>query len=218
MGRGRRPGAPFCDSPNQYRLPFEDVRTSLPQMDDDIWGRKNDVFFVVQPEPDKAARTAAVAAELKRRFELQGKLRPTHIFHISLLNIGAYGDLPPGVIQVIRSSVSAIETMAPFEVAFDRVMSFRGKSSSPLVMRCCRGVGELASLRNALGTVLVDAGATRGRRASFTPHATLLYDSAMVPETALDEPLHWNVRKVALVRSLVGKSRYQPLAGWMLGG
>jgi 2'-5' RNA ligase len=139
VGRRWRTGAPFCDSPNQYRLPLEDLRTSLPQMDDDIWDRKSDVFFVVQPEPDKAARTAEVAAKLKRRFGLQSKLRPTHIFHISLLNIGVYDDLPPGVIQLIRSSVSAIETMAPFEVAFDRVMSFRGKSSSPLVMRCCRG-------------------------------------------------------------------------------
>jgi 2'-5' RNA ligase len=56
-----------------------------------------------------------------------------------------------------------------------------------------------------------------GRRvdARFTPHVTLLYDSRLVAEQAVS-PIHWTAHELVLVHSLLGQTRYVPLARWPL--
>lgn len=215
----RRRSAPFCDSPDQYRLALDTRSAQLPRRACDSGDHKTDVFFAIRAEPDGTAiRTVAVGSMLKRQFDLQGKLRPASLLHVSLYGVGRYGDMPSGFIQATIARASLIENLAPFALSFDRAMSFKNNDKPPVVLCCGEGIHAVMGLRRALGNAFEEDEAVTASRVSFTPHVTLLYDRKMIPETALDEPLHWAVRKVWLVHSLVGRGRYQALADWTLHG
>jgi RNA 2',3'-cyclic 3'-phosphodiesterase len=102
----------------------------------------------------------------------------------------------------------------PFEIVFDRAMSFAGKRA--FVLRT-NGNIALASLHHALGVGMKKAGIGRSVTSRFTPHITLLYGDRMVTERLI-EPVRWTVRDFALVQSLRGRgaSKHIHLARWPL--
>lgn len=108
--------------------------------------------------------------------------------------------------------------MPPFDVNFDRALSFTNKRRTrPFVLRASRGTVALSAFRCALGEAMTKAGLGRWVTRHFTPHMTLLYDRILVEEHEI-ETLNWTVTEFVLVHSFVGQGRHDHLARWPLQG
>lgn len=147
---------------------------------------------------------------------LNGDLLAATRFHISLHHIGDFVGLPRGILAMAGSAASAVcDEIPPFEIAFDRAMSFVGRPGHhPFVLCGSDGVVALSAFRKALGDAMARAG-FKLRNTHYTPHVTLLYSDRLVPEQSI-EPVAWTVREFTLVRSLIGLQRYEPLGRWSL--
>ena len=105
--------------------------------------------------------------------------------------------------------------MPPFNVHFDRIISFANKdNNNPLVLLGGGDQSALQEFYGLLGDALRTAGFKRIQK-SFTPHMTLLYDSRLVPETPVP-PVVWTVRNFVLVHSPYGQSRHKKIASFRL--
>jgi 2'-5' RNA ligase len=117
----------------------------------------------------------------------------------------------------MRSCGCAV-VMPPFELAFDRVVSFENKSGyHPLVLHGSDGVAGLMIFRRELGTAMEKVGLWRCVKPHYLPHVTLLYDERRVTELVV-ETVGWTVKEFALVHSLYGRARYVQLGQWPLRG
>lgn len=170
------------------------------------------LFFAIVPGTLARASIGAVTQDLRNKHALTGKPLAERL-HVSLHGIGEYPSFP-GEVAARAIEAAASVTMAPFEITFDRAMSFSGKAGQlPLVL-----VGEatdgVAALQQALGGVLAKAGLAARRS---TPHLTLLYDVRRVEEQPV-APIGWTVREFVLVHSLLGRGLYKSLGRWPLRG
>ena len=69
----------------------------------------------------------------------------------------------------------------------------------------------------ALARALLKAGLP-GNPASFTPHVTMMYDEAVVPEHGV-APVAWPVTELVLLHSRIGQNLpYAVLGRWPLSG
>jgi 2'-5' RNA ligase len=98
-------------------------------------------------------------------------------------------------------------------VTFDHVTTFlRDAEVHPIVLVGNQGANApLKELHRLLGEELhfpVEA------NANFRPHVTLLYDRPVEDEPI--DPVSWRVKEVVLVRSHVGKTKYDWLGRWEL--
>jgi 2'-5' RNA ligase len=179
------------------------------------------MFFAALPEPGTARRIADYAATLRQVHHLRGRVRPTRLLHVSLAGVGAFARLPEPVVAAAAHAGARVR-MAPFDVRFNRVMSFDGRlrpgQRRAIVLRCDRGEHEFRHLRRAIGVTMRSAHLIHRLHESFVPHITLLYDEESLPEAALPETIGWTVREFALVHSVVGRGRHIHLARWQLDG
>jgi len=112
-----------------------------------------------------------------------------------------------------KAADAAATVMQPFEIVFDRTMSFVGRPGNhPFVLCGSDGVAALTAFHQALGVAMERAG-FKLRKSHYTPHMTLLYGDRCIAEQIV-EPVAWTVREVVLVRSLLGQKEYFPLARW----
>ncbi len=106
--------------------------------------------------------------------------------------------------------------MAPFDVVFDRAVSFnRTDRPPPVVLRPSNDPTALVTFHRRIGDAMRKTGLCRQVTSRFTPHITLLYDHHVVKERSI-EAVRFKVRDFALVHSLLGRSRYIELARWPL--
>jgi 2'-5' RNA ligase len=177
--------------------------------------RTDGLFFAAIPTPQAAAQIEQRARNFHEEFGLKGRPLATDHFHITLYYLGAHAGVPQGIFAKASETAAAIR-MAPFEVTFDRAMSFGGKSASrPLVLSSSKPLVALNAFQLALSTAIRKAGLVQWVQPSFVPHVTLLYDGRRVPAQAV-EPISWTVREFVLVRSRLGLSRHETLARWPL--
>jgi len=176
--------------------------------------RRDVLYFALLPDPVTAASIAKLRQELRAKYGLTGQVRSSELLHLSLNGVGKFDAVPPQIISAAVKAGAAVRA-APFEMTFDRMMSFRGKSA-PLVLRCRDGLAALTALHKALSAEMARMGLKSGIGSAFTPHVTLLYDRKVVPQSPLDHPVGWKVRDFALVHSLHGKGRHLHLARWPL--
>jgi 2'-5' RNA ligase len=102
---------------------------------------------------------------------------------------------------------------APFEVAFDRTMSFRDRPGSrPFVLAGDDGLRQLKWFRRSLAAAMIKRGLTHFGRTEFTPHVTLLFADRAVEENPA-WPIGWTVRDLVLIHSMKG---HRHLARWPL--
>jgi len=172
------------------------------------------LFFALFPDEDAAAQLARTAQQLCIRHRLNGRVFAPERFHVSLLGFGAHAGLPPDLVAGAAEAAAAIAA-APFEVTFDRAVSFLGQPR-PLVLCSEDDIPELIAFQRALGHAVKNCGLGRVRP-QYTPHVTMLYDERAVEDHAI-EPVRWTVREFVLVHSLRGKSQYDVLGRWPLGG
>ena len=170
------------------------------------------LFFAALPDAPARARIGALTHGLRETYALTGKPLAERL-HVSLHGIGEYASFPNEVASLAIEAAAAI-AVAPFEIGFDRVMSFAGKPGQlPLVLRG-EGAAGFTALQDALGTALAKVGL--GARQS-APHLTLLYDARRIDEQPID-PISWTVRQFVLVHSLLGQGVYKSLGRWPLRG
>ncbi len=100
-----------------------------------------------------------------------------------------------------------------FPVTFDLVKSFHGKlGNHPVVLRSKGELVALNEFQSILGDQLKKTALAPKVTTRFKSHITLCYTSKKVAQAI--EPITWTVREFGLVRSLVGRSQYVPLAHW----
>jgi 2'-5' RNA ligase len=170
------------------------------------------LFLAAVPDADTAARIHRLAGVLKRAHNFRGKLIPTDSLHVSLFFLGALHE--EGVRRVCEAATETA-TMPPFDISFDRTVSFRGKSGSyPFVLFGDDGLKRLKSFRQTFAAAMARSGLRRWAGTSFAPHVTLLYGQHRVEEHPI-EPIGWIVSELVLIHSLRGHAR---LANWPLCG
>jgi 2'-5' RNA ligase len=175
------------------------------------------LFFAVLPDAAAAADISRLGQHQSRTHGLTGKPILAERLHVSVHNIGDYAGRPRGVVAAGCEAGAAVE-MSSFDVAFDRVVSFGGRSGShPFVLRGGEGVVGLLALHRHLGAALQKVGLWRRVKPQYEPHVTLLYDDRCVSEQTVDT-VRWTVREFVLVHSLHGQGRYDFLGRWKLHG
>lgn len=177
----------------------------------------DNLFFVILLQRDPAARISQLSEHLRDELGLTGRPIASERLHVSLHGIGEYESLPNAVVAAAKEA-GALVKMSPFEIAFDRVMSFARKNGKrPFVLRVDSDGAGITALHWALGEAMKKAGLGQRVTSHFTPHMTLLYDDRMVTERPI-EKVRLTVHDFVLVHSFVGQSRYVHLARWPLRG
>jgi 2'-5' RNA ligase len=182
----------------------------------DKWSGGHRALLIVRPTAPIADRIASGARYERSVRGLDGVPIDPERLHITLFCLGQYdGGLPPHI--VARAKVAAAMIAAsPFDVTFDRLLSFYHPSGKrPLVLCGGDGLASLQAFRQSLAMSLADASLKQFVTPRITPHVTLLRDRRNVEERAI-QPISWTVRDFALVDSLIGKSRYIQLGRWTL--
>jgi 2'-5' RNA ligase len=175
------------------------------------------LFFAILSPPETAVHIAERIHFLRAEHGLKGRPIGSGRLHISLHGLGDHPRLPKTLIEQARRAGASV-AMPPFEIEFDRAMSFARKNEKPpVVLRASGDVTLLMTFHRLLGEALKRARLCRRVPSHFTPHMTLLYDQRVVKEQAI-EPVRLPVRDFALVHSLVGRSHYIELARWPLHG
>ncbi|MBL0726288.1 2'-5' RNA ligase family protein [Piscinibacter sp. HJYY11] len=174
------------------------------------------LFFALLPEAPAAAAIAAAAKDLKAEHGLKGRVLATSRFHVTLHFFGDHVGLPAALVEGLSAAASSVR-FAPFDVVFDRAMSFTGRPRKrPLVLRGHdEGLAALIDFRRSLSDALVRHGFGHLVDARFTPHVTLLYDDQLRPPQPVG-PIVWRVHEFVLMDSLLTRSLHVPLARWPL--
>ena len=182
------------------------------------------LFFAILPDSATAARIGEFTQQLSSEHGLRGRPLLADRLHITLHHLGDYAGLPDGLIDRACHAAAQISA-APFDVTFERVVSFGRKSRNrPIVLLGNQtesgGLANLMAFQKVLYAQMCRAGLQGDKQiarqnANFTPHTTLLYDMNVVPEQAI-EPISWRTTELVLVHSLLGKTKHIHLARWPL--
>lgn len=174
------------------------------------------LFFAIFPDADAAARIATLAWRLRGEHGLQGKLIEKGRLHVTLHHLGDFVGVPRDIVARAGEAAATV-AMPPFEITFNRAMSFSGRPDNrPFVLLGDDGLAALKAFQRTLGTAMEKAGLKLFKAdANYTPHVTLLYGDLLVAEQAV-ETVAWAAREFVLVHSLLGQSVHVPLARWAL--
>ena len=179
------------------------------------------------PRPNKYRLLVAILADdeaiqpickLRDESGVRGKPRPPENLHITLHHIEDYPDVPErDVAKAVKACAIALTGMQSFEVTFDHVKTFNGRPGNlPFVLVSPNGNPALMELHRKLITELIKQQLATGGDFNFVPHVTMLYGEQEVPERPV-HPVKWMVKKVVLILSHLGKSKYDHLEYWPLG-
>jgi len=158
------------------------------------------LFLAAVPDAGTAERIHRLAGVLKRAHKFDGKLIAPERLHVSLFFLGG---LPDRYVRAACEAATELRT-EPFEVSFDRTVSFRGRPGNrPFVLIGENGLRRLESFRQILGAALTRSGLRRPANTNFTPHVTLLYDARSIDEHPI-QPIFWTVTEFVLIRSMKG--------------
>jgi 2'-5' RNA ligase len=173
------------------------------------------LFFALFPDPTTTARIYSLQQDLRVRHGLWGRPIAMDRLHAALCHLGDYHGVPQAIVARAREAASNLR-VAQFEVTFDRALTFAGRARNrPFVLQGKPGAASVEALQRKLGAEMTMCGLARFVR-PYTPHMTLLYDSAEVAEHAID-PVTWTVSSFKLVHSLLGQTRHITLGEWGLG-
>lgn len=177
------------------------------------------LFFALFPDPATAARIERRAAGTRDRARLRARPLPAERLHVTLYHIDDYtSEPPPELVESLRRAAADV-SFRPFEVAFDRVLSFgratgTGRPRANPFVLTSGDQPALQAFRRTLGEAMVLAAPTIRPGSSFTPHVTLFYETSVIAERPVAPAIGWTVQDFALVKSFVGESRYQILGRW----
>jgi 2'-5' RNA ligase len=169
------------------------------------------LFFALFPDATTAARIYALQQDLRVRHGLWGRPLAMDRLQVTLCHLGDYHGLAPAIVAKAREAAAGVSSL-PFDVTFDRAQTFAGRARNrPFVLRGKTGA-DVEAFQRKLCAELVMCGLGRFAK-PYTPHMTLLYDSAEVAEHAI-EPVTWTASSFRLVHSLLGQTRHIKLGEW----
>jgi 2'-5' RNA ligase len=171
-------------------------------------------FFAIQPPADEATAISQLAATMA--LQHNGVPLRADNLHVSLNGVGAYATVPTDMVDCAVAAATEVN-FAPFDVAFDRFLTWGRGQSRPTVLRCITGEPELQALHAALYTAMVRSGLP-AKAAPGIPHITLFYSGAVLPEQYLSHPFAWRVDRFCLIHSIQGTGRHEPAGEWLLRG
>jgi RNA 2',3'-cyclic 3'-phosphodiesterase len=173
------------------------------------------LFFALLPGEKETPQIVQLRERLLVERSLTGYPIAKNRLHVSLHAVGQWHGLSPAAVRAAKE-VGAVISSPPFEIVFDRALSFAGNRA--FVLRA-KTEARLTSFHHGLGLEMRKAGIGRWVGARFSPHLTLLYGDRMVSERSI-EPVRWIVRDLVLVQSLRGRgeSQHNHLARWPLRG
>jgi 2'-5' RNA ligase len=175
------------------------------------------LFLAIKPDKEAAGRIYRVAETIKHARGFAGDLVDPGRLHTTLFFLGLWEGFSEEMIARIHSAAAELKA-APFEITFDRTMSFLNRRDNyAFVLVGDAGVDRLRAFHRLLGAELTRNGLRRWVHTISTPHVTLLYDKRIVEEQPI-EPISWIVREVVLVRSVHRKQKHIDLACWQLRG
>ncbi|MBP7453896.1 MAG: 2'-5' RNA ligase family protein [Ottowia sp.] len=178
-------------------------------------GRSCDLFFALLPAPEDAHRISEQAAVLRESLGLDERaVVGAQRLHVSLHSLGSHGAVPDSELSSALAAASQLKS-SPFDVCFDRVLTYGRGETKALVLDSTAPMTALHAFHRQLGMALADAGMPAKR--TFTPHMTLSRHDAEVPAQALVAPLCWCARRLVLIWSHVGRTRYELAGEWPLG-
>ncbi|MDQ0591056.1 2'-5' RNA ligase [Variovorax paradoxus] len=167
------------------------------------------LFFAIFPRPEDAASIAALAARLKDRHALKGKLTEAHRLHVTLHHLGHFPAVPRETVQTALEAAAAVAPPS-FDVVFDEAMRFE-QSKAFVLCGGGSGTSALVAFRQRLGEALADAGFKPER--GFTPHMTLAYTPRKIEPHSI-EPVRWMAGSFSLIESHVGEGIHEVLGRW----
>jgi 2'-5' RNA ligase len=195
----------------QYGFPFYDEPKG------GSWRpRESDgLFIAIFAGVQAGAKALKVGRDVALEHGIAKSLHGANRLHVSLCCIRKSARLRSKDVFAAERAAEAV-SMAPFDVQFDRVASFKSRArngqGNPLVL--LGGSAELLKLAETLVAGLRDQGLKRG---VGIPHMTLLYDQQLVAEKPIP-PIRWTVRDFALVHSERGLTNYILKNKWTLRG
>ncbi|MDB5535953.1 MAG: 2-5 ligase [Devosia sp.] len=171
-------------------------------------------FFAVQPPADEALVISQLAATIASQHG--GVPIRADNLHVSLNGVGAYTTVPADIVDRAITAAAAVD-FAPFDVVFDRFLTWNNSPKRATVMRCSTGEAELTALYTAICTAMMQSGLP-AEEAPGTPHMTLFYGGAVLPEQHLPQPFGWRVGRFCLIHSIHGTGRHKVRGEWLLRG
>jgi RNA 2',3'-cyclic 3'-phosphodiesterase len=175
--------------------------------------QKYSLFFAVFPSAEAAANLYRLAQELRLQHGLTGKVASSERLHVTLHWLGDFvGAIPEPVLAGARQAAATVSAPV-FDLTFDKVRSFFGRSARPFVLGMREENAALSALHRELGAALAREGLGKPAREPFTPHVTLLYDKKPIASQPAT-PVRWTAHELFLVCSVIGKSEYQRLSAW----
>lgn len=170
------------------------------------------LFFALFPDAPTAARIVEQAMALRSRHGMTAQVQDAARMHITLQHLGDFAGVPQHIVQSASTAAASVAN-APFEVTFDRAVSFGGNPKAlPYVLLGAENAA-LQTFNKTLAAAMAKALLPPDK--TFTPHVTMLRDRVAAPETSI-APITWTVREFVLIHSLLGQTRHIPLARWTL--
>jgi RNA 2',3'-cyclic 3'-phosphodiesterase len=178
-------------------------------------GAWNSYFFAVVPPPDAARSIDLLGRRLRQSMALRGELIGPDRYHVSLGGLGAPGEAPRGLVDLLKQIGASVAAPA-FDVVFDHIAWFGGSyGKRALVLASSDTLPALASLQMQLHDAMQVANLPDDER--FNPHITMLYEKRPAP-LAETPRVSFTVRDFVLIRSVHGESRHDHLERWPLSG
>lgn len=182
--------------------------------DPSMWNR---LFFAFLPDPETAARMAALAVRFRRHHGLRGYPIPRERLHVSVHMLGEFAEPPPELLAA-ASKVGEALRACPFHVTFDRICNFSGLARKPVVLRGPEDARiGFDAFHFAFIARMAEFGLAVDRAGIVEPHVTLIYDEKPIPETTI-APIRFRVEELVLIHSLFGRGKHIHLGRWRLSG
>ena len=172
------------------------------------------LFFAVHPDAAAARAIERVADGLREAKTIRGRFTAPAKHHLTARFLGDHGADAERVIERARRAAERVRCAA-FDVAFDRIATFRGRYQCPCVLRCpANAEAGVQRLWHALGDALAAGGVDSRAENQFIPHLTIAYADRMLNEPLPIEAIAWHVREFALIDSC--QSEHEVVARWVL--
>ena len=168
------------------------------------------LFFALFPDPPALAAISRVAMRLQAEKVLRGRWMVPAKYHVTARFLGDHAD-PAAVIARAEAAAAQVRVV-PFDITFDRIVTFRGRHQSPCVVRCTSESDvAIEALWRGLGDASSDVREVAGR---FVPHLTIAYADRMLDAPIAIEPVVTRIKAFALVDS--HHAQHEVLARWPL--
>lgn len=174
--------------------------------------RLSELFFVMRPDLQLSHAMHDVASSHARNYG-RGKPHPSHLLHVSLLNVGFYAEPPYALAKRIGHAVNSL-TVRPVHVMLDHSALFG--NGQHLVLTTNRKNPDLQAFVRKLHITLTSHNLPRAAMRPLSPHVTLIYGYRGKELPTLERDYIWLSNDFSLIYSHNGETRHEELGRWRL--